>query len=584
MPDAVSGTTGTTYTPACLHDGGAQGPGEPEGHVPEAPGRPDEVPGPGQPGEQQRVHGADGDLHPGGEARGDRRAERLAPGPAARPAAPAPSSAAPSATPTRPVPRRPALVTSVRLGSATTEASAMVGGVSVSDGPHHRGRQHRRPRPEPVLTSIRTPTDSPPPGDPTPEELLPMLRSMFSAISGLRAHQTKMDVTGNNIANVNTVGFKGSQTVFQDTLSQVIRAGGAPAADRGGTNPAQVGLGVKVAATTTNWTQGATQSTGRSTDFMIEGDGFFVTARRQPSSSTPAPGRSTSTARASWSPRTAAILQGWMADAAGVVNPNGPIGDLSVPYGQIVNPKQLDDRQRSSATCPPTAATGTSCRPASRCTTARASSRRSSTTSRRPRRPTPGTLDITHANGTALVTGATVAFNACRRAHHPGRAGHAAPFTPPVASFPELDRPRHRRRRRADPVRRRQHRRARRTRTATASARCSPSSSATTARSWASTPTAPPAAGPARPGLVQQPERPGEGRQLHVPGRRRTPAWPRSGRPVSAAAASLISGALEMSNVDLAEEFTGLIVAQRGFQANSRVITAPTRSCRTWST
>jgi flagellar hook protein FlgE len=125
---------------------------------------------------------------------------------------------------------------------------------------------------------------------------------MFSAISGLRAHQTKMDVTGNNIANVNTVGFKGSQTVFQDTLSQVIRAGGAPAADRGGTNPAQVGLGVKVAAVTTNWTQGATQSTGRSTDFMIEGDGFFVT-RSEPRTSTPARARSTSTARASWSRR-----------------------------------------------------------------------------------------------------------------------------------------------------------------------------------------------------------------------------------------------------------------------------------------
>src|SRR4051795_13371781 len=100
---------------------------------------------------------------------------------------------------------------------------------------------------------------------------------MFSAISGLRAHQTKMDVTGNNIANVNTVGFKGSQTVFQDTLSQVIRAGGAPAQNRGGSNPAQVGLGVKVAGISTNWAQGATQTTGRATDFMIEGDGFFVT-------------------------------------------------------------------------------------------------------------------------------------------------------------------------------------------------------------------------------------------------------------------------------------------------------------------
>ena len=90
-----------------------------------------------------------------------------------------------------------------------------------------------------------------------------MLRSMFSAISGLKAHQAKMDVTGNNIANVNTVGFKSSSAVFQDTLSQVVRAGGAPAAERGGTNPAQVGLGVKLAAITTNWTNGAAQSTGR---------------------------------------------------------------------------------------------------------------------------------------------------------------------------------------------------------------------------------------------------------------------------------------------------------------------------------
>ena len=90
-----------------------------------------------------------------------------------------------------------------------------------------------------------------------------MLRSMFSAIAGLKAHQMKMDVTGNNIANVNTVGYKSSSTVFQDTLSQVVRAGGAAAENRGGTNPAQVGLGVKLAAIATNWTNGAAQSTGR---------------------------------------------------------------------------------------------------------------------------------------------------------------------------------------------------------------------------------------------------------------------------------------------------------------------------------
>ena len=67
-----------------------------------------------------------------------------------------------------------------------------------------------------------------------------MLRSLFSAVSGLRSHQTMMDVVGNNIANVNTAGFKSSSTVFEDTLSQVVRAGGGPQGLRGGSNPAQV--------------------------------------------------------------------------------------------------------------------------------------------------------------------------------------------------------------------------------------------------------------------------------------------------------------------------------------------------------
>src|SRR3954463_16278179 len=104
-----------------------------------------------------------------------------------------------------------------------------------------------------------------------------MLRSMFSAISGLRAHQTKMDVVGNNIANVNTVGYKSQSTVFEDTLSQLMRNGSAPTAPSAGTHPAQVGLGVKVASISTNFSQGSTQNTGRSSDFMISGDGFFLT-------------------------------------------------------------------------------------------------------------------------------------------------------------------------------------------------------------------------------------------------------------------------------------------------------------------
>ena len=103
-----------------------------------------------------------------------------------------------------------------------------------------------------------------------------MLRSLFAGISGLRANQTMLDVTGNNIANANTAGFKSSSTVFQDTLSQMLTAATGQNANRGGTNPIQVGLGVQVGATSLNLLQGSAQTTGRSTDLMIQGDGLFV--------------------------------------------------------------------------------------------------------------------------------------------------------------------------------------------------------------------------------------------------------------------------------------------------------------------
>jgi flagellar hook protein FlgE len=103
-----------------------------------------------------------------------------------------------------------------------------------------------------------------------------MLRSLFSGISGLKAHQQMMDVTSNNIANVNTVGYKSSNVVFEDTLSQMIRASGASTDTTGGINPTQIGLGVQLAAVQTNFTQGSTQITNKPTDVLIQGDGFFV--------------------------------------------------------------------------------------------------------------------------------------------------------------------------------------------------------------------------------------------------------------------------------------------------------------------
>lgn len=104
-----------------------------------------------------------------------------------------------------------------------------------------------------------------------------MMRSMFSGVSGLRAHQAKMDVIGNNIANVNTVGYKGQTVTFQEVFSQTIRGAGSPdTSGRGGTNPQSIGLGVNVAAMDVIHTQGSTQRTDNPTDLMIDGNGFFV--------------------------------------------------------------------------------------------------------------------------------------------------------------------------------------------------------------------------------------------------------------------------------------------------------------------
>jgi flagellar hook protein FlgE len=106
-----------------------------------------------------------------------------------------------------------------------------------------------------------------------------MLRSLFTGIAGLQAHQQMLDVTSNNIANVNTTGFKASSTVFQDTLSQTITGGGAANNALGGTNATQVGLGVQLAATNLNFTQGSSQATGVATNMLINGDGFFTVTK-----------------------------------------------------------------------------------------------------------------------------------------------------------------------------------------------------------------------------------------------------------------------------------------------------------------
>lgn len=162
---------------------------------------------------------------------------------------------------------------------------------------------------------------------------------MFSAISGLRAHRTMLDVVGNNISNVNTSGFKGSSVVFQDILSQTVQGAGAgaPTADIGGTNPSQIGLGVSVGRISTNFGQGALQRTDREMDFALRGDGFFsvetageLLYTRAGSLSLDASGRLVTA--------TGGLVQGWVADPIGDVDLNQPISAISVPVGSLIPP------------------------------------------------------------------------------------------------------------------------------------------------------------------------------------------------------------------------------------------------------
>jgi flagellar hook protein FlgE len=182
-----------------------------------------------------------------------------------------------------------------------------------------------------------------------------MLRSLYSGISGLRSHQTMLDVTGNNIANVNTSGFKSSSVQFQDTLSQMTKGADAPGTD-GGTNPAQVGLGVQVAGIATNFTQGSAQATGKATDLMIAGDGFFAVN---------VGGQQLYTRAGAFSPDASgrlvtadgAVLQGWAA-ANGVVAVGGPLSEITVS-STAVSPARATSSAGVAGNVPADAAAGT---------------------------------------------------------------------------------------------------------------------------------------------------------------------------------------------------------------------------------
>ena len=161
-----------------------------------------------------------------------------------------------------------------------------------------------------------------------------MLHSMFAAISGLRGHQIMMDVIGNNIANVNTVGFKAGRVNFQDILSQTLHGATAPSGGLGSINPAQIGLGMTVAGIDVLQTQGNLQSTGKTTDMAIQGDGFFVESDGAGTYYTRDGAFDIALDGSLANPASGMKVQGWQADSAGKIDITQPISNLIIPIGQ----------------------------------------------------------------------------------------------------------------------------------------------------------------------------------------------------------------------------------------------------------
>ncbi len=168
-----------------------------------------------------------------------------------------------------------------------------------------------------------------------------MMRSLWSGVSGLNAHQVAMDVEGNNIANVNTVGFKYSRTNFQNLLSQTIKSATAPQGTLGGKNSLQVGLGATVSAVETMFKQGSIQNTDKNTDMAISGDGFFVVSGDGGKTyKYTRAGDFTFDANGNFVDPNGYIVQGWLADPdTHTIDTASGVKPISIPPG-LTTPAQ----------------------------------------------------------------------------------------------------------------------------------------------------------------------------------------------------------------------------------------------------
>ena len=163
-----------------------------------------------------------------------------------------------------------------------------------------------------------------------------MLRSMFTAISSLNQHQAYLDVVANNLANANTIGYKSARLLFQDQFSQMFSPGSAPTAANGGTNPTQVGLGVQTGFISPVFTQGALQSTGRNLDLALQGDGFFMYSQGSARRYSREGSMTMDSTGFIVNGGTGMRLQGWMADTTGKVDTNLPASDIQIPSNRTI--------------------------------------------------------------------------------------------------------------------------------------------------------------------------------------------------------------------------------------------------------
>ena len=377
-----------------------------------------------------------------------------------------------------------------------------------------------------------------------------MLRSLDSGISGLRAHQTMLDVTANNIANVNTTGFKASSIQFEDTLSQMLHSAGGSNAEVGSTNPAQVGLGVKVAGIATDFTQGSTSSTGKPTDMMISGDGFF-TVKSGGQTMFSRAGSFTFDADGQLATPDGALVQGWTATNGVVPSGNASLATITLPKNSVA-PAIATTATKLTGNLPSDAAVGTSFTQTEGVYDATGASRNLNLTFTKTAAGwdvagsdgtgATGTASLTFANG-ALTSGGTISvggvsvdmsatsgFAALQTATMSGQDGRASGT---LQSY-------------------------------------SLSSDGRLIGSYSNGSTETIAqialANFANPGGLAK-----AGSSDYTP----TIASGAASYGVAGtnSLGTLVGGSLEMSNVDLTQEFSDLIIAQRGFEANARIIT-----------